>query len=118
MNEQRPELETLMGLLHHFSPTGMEQECVSFLVGWMRSLGYDKSYVDEVGNAVGIMGKGEKQIVLLGHIDTVNGQLPVKVEDGMVTGRGSVDRGSPTKPHVLQPGGSQSSHPRVVGAAD
>ena len=33
-------------------------------VGQMQSLGYSQAYKDEVGNAIGIMGDGELQIVL------------------------------------------------------
>jgi hypothetical protein len=39
---------------------------VEWLVARMKSLGYDDAFVDEAGNAVGVMGKGTKQVVLLG----------------------------------------------------
>jgi LysW-gamma-L-lysine carboxypeptidase len=51
--------------------------------------------VDEAGNAVGIMGSGPKQIVLLGHIDTVPGEIPIRVDDGILYGRGAVDAKAP-----------------------
>jgi LysW-gamma-L-lysine carboxypeptidase len=41
------------------------------------------------------MGKGAKQVVLLGHIDTVPGEIPVREEDGVLFGRGSVDAKGP-----------------------
>lgn len=35
------------------------------------------------------------QIMLLGHIDTVPGEIPVRIEDGVLHGRGSVDAKGP-----------------------
>jgi LysW-gamma-L-lysine carboxypeptidase len=57
----------------------------------MQVLGYTRAFVDSAGNAVGVMGDGARQLVLLGHIDTVPGQIPVRVESGSLYGRGSVD---------------------------
>src|SRR3546814_5726214 len=51
---------------------------VEWLVGRMRALGYSRASVDEAGNAVGLMGEGERQVMLLGHIDTVPGEIPVR----------------------------------------
>ena len=74
------EFETLVGLVSQYSPSGQERGAVEWLVARMKSLGYDNAFVDEAGNAVGVMGKGPKQLVLLGHIDTVPGEIPVRVE--------------------------------------
>ncbi len=68
---------------------------MEWLVARMKSLGYDDAFIDEAGNAVGVMGKGTKQVVLLGHIDTVPGEISVRVEDGVLYGRGSVDAKGP-----------------------
>ena len=89
------EVETLVGLVRHYSPTGQEGEAVSWLVRRMAELGFTKSFVDEVGNAIGVMGQGERKAVLLGHIDTVPGEIPVRVEDGQLHGRGAVDAKGP-----------------------
>jgi LysW-gamma-L-lysine carboxypeptidase len=61
----------------------------------MKDSGYDRAFADGVGNAVGIMGHGPRQVVLLGHIDTVEGEIPVRVEDDILYGRGSVDAKGP-----------------------
>ena len=90
-----PEFETLIGLVRHYSPTGQESEAVSWLARRMAELGFTKSYVDEVGNAIGVMGEGERKGVLLGHIDTVPGEIPVRLEGGMLHGRGTVDAKGP-----------------------
>lgn len=86
---------TLTGLVGHYSPSGQETQAVNWLVSRMQSLGYQEAYVDKAGNAVGVMGDGPRQVVLLGHIDTVPGQIPVRVEDGLLYGRGSVDAKGP-----------------------
>jgi len=90
-----PELETLYGLVSHFSPTGAERPAADWLAARCQQLGYRRAYVDEVGNAVALMGSGPRQIVLLGHIDTVPGEIPVRLEDGVLYGRGSVDAKGP-----------------------
>ena len=81
-NDYPPEFETLIGLVRHYSPTGQESEAVSWLVRRMAGLGFTKSYVDDVGNAIGVMGAGESKGVLLGHIDTVPGEIPVRLRMG------------------------------------
>lgn len=68
-----------------------EAEASQFLVNWMRDNDYDEAFVDEAGNAVGIIGNGEREIVLLGHIDTFSGNPPVKIEGRKLYGRGAVD---------------------------
>lgn len=92
-NYQPP--ETLVGLVSQYSPSGQERDAVEWLVARMKSLGYDKAFIDEAGNVVGVMGKGTRQIVLLGHIDTVPGEVAVRVEDNILYGRGSVDAKGP-----------------------
>ena len=78
---------TLIGLVSQYSPSGQERGAVEWLVARMKSLGYGDAFIDEAGNAVGVMGKGTKQVVLLGHIDTVPGEISVRVEDGVLYGR-------------------------------
>jgi len=64
------------------------------LVMRMGELGFN-AHLDAAGNAVGWIGTdpahAERTIVLLGHMDTVPGNIPVRVEDGLLYGRGSVD---------------------------
>src|SRR5690242_16973102 len=75
------------------SVSGQERAVAQFLVDAMAQLGFH-SYVDEAGNAVGEAGEGST-VVLLGHIDTVPGEVPVRVEDGKLYGRGTVDAKGP-----------------------
>ena len=87
--------ETLIGLVSQYSPSGLERGAAEWLVARMKVLGFGKAFIDEAGNAVGVMGSGPKQVVLLGHIDTVPGEILVHVDDGVLYGRGSVDAKGP-----------------------
>lgn len=100
------DIDTLFGLVSRYSPSGQECEAVEWLVRRMRSLSYRDAFVDEAGNAVGIMGNGPRQVVLLGHIDTVPGEIPVSLVlpsppaplplgEGSLYGRGTVDAKGP-----------------------
>ncbi len=92
--------QTLIELVQQYSPSGQEENAVNYLIQRMKHLGFDKAYKDEVGNAVGVMGEGEKQVVLLGHIDTVPGKIDVQIvgatdQSPLLYGRGSVDAKGP-----------------------
>lgn len=75
------------------SVSTQESTLAHVLVAEMTRLGFE-SFVDEAGNAVGIMGAGP-DVVLLGHIDTVPGEIPVRIENGNLYGRGAVDAKGP-----------------------
>lgn len=86
---------TLLGLLERYSPSGQEGSAADFLVERMAQIGFTDAFKDEVGNAIGVMGGGGTEIVLLGHIDTVPGEIPVRQEGDLLFGRGSVDAKGP-----------------------
>ncbi len=67
-----------------------ERAAAEYFVAEMNILGF-RTFVDEVGNAVGMLGDGPRDIVLLGHIDTFHGYIEPRIEDGKLYGRGSVD---------------------------
>jgi LysW-gamma-L-lysine carboxypeptidase len=93
-------VEMLRNLVAIESLSGQEGEAAAYLAGWMAEHGFAAS-VDEAGNAIGVLDGGPdaggqvQEIVLLGHIDTVPGRLPVRIEDGKLFGRGSVDAKGP-----------------------
>jgi LysW-gamma-L-lysine carboxypeptidase len=88
------QIELLHGLVSIPSLSFEEADAVRYLVDWMAARGFD-ARIDEIGNAVGTVGQGERHIVLLGHIDTVPGEIPVQIEDGVLWGRGAVDAKGP-----------------------
>ncbi len=88
------EVDLLEGLLRRYSPTLQEAETVSYLVAQMQAAGFD-ACVDEVGNAVGVLGDGPREIMMLGHIDTVPGFIDVRREEDQLYGRGAVDAKGP-----------------------
>ena len=88
------EMALLEGLLHRYSPTFQEAEAVNYLVAQMSTAGFE-ACVDEVGNAVGIIGDGPREVMMLGHIDTVPGFIEVRREDDRLYGRGAVDAKGP-----------------------
>lgn len=73
------------------SLSGQERAVAEFLCAAMRERGFDHAFIDEAGNAVGVIGNGARQMVLLGHMDTVGGEVPVRYENGALYGRGTVD---------------------------
>jgi LysW-gamma-L-lysine carboxypeptidase len=84
------------------SPSGQEDAVAEYLVRQMAALGF-RARRDEVGNVVGTLGdaEAERAILLLGHIDTVPGLVPVRWEGDWLYGRGSVDAKGPLAAFVL-----------------
>jgi [amino group carrier protein]-lysine/ornithine hydrolase len=76
------------------SPSGDEGEVASVVIAEMKSRGF-VAREDGIGNALGTVGHGTKSIYLIGHLDTVPGDLTVRVDDGKLYGRGSVDAKGP-----------------------
>ncbi|MEP7003094.1 MAG: [LysW]-lysine hydrolase [Chloroflexota bacterium] len=71
-----------------------ERDAVEWLVDRMRERGFRAS-IDAAGDAVGEIGEGPTHVVLFGHIDTVPGEISVRIEDGELVGRGAVDAKGP-----------------------
>jgi len=81
-------------MLDHYSPTGEEAAVATYLVARFAEAGLPAE-CDAVGNFVGTAGDGPIEVVLLGHIDTVPGEIPVEERDGKLWGRGAVDAKGP-----------------------
>ena len=97
MTGQNEAIALLHGLVAIPSLSRQESRATAWLVEQMAALGYTQAYVDAAGNAVGEIGAADaaRTVILLGHIDTVPGNIPVRIEDGLLYGRGSVDAKGP-----------------------
>lgn len=92
MNDQSVQL--LTNLLGIYSPSGKEEVISDFLVEEMKKLGF-KVRKDGIGNVIGEVGDGNPIILLCGHMDTVAGNIPLRVEKGKIYARGAVDAKGP-----------------------
>jgi LysW-gamma-L-lysine carboxypeptidase len=88
------DVELLRRLVEISSLSDHERPAVVELCRQMEARGF-RTKIDAAGNAIGTVGTGTRQIVLLGHIDTVPGHIPVRIENGELWGRGAVDAKGP-----------------------
>ena len=98
----RVEIELVRGLVAVPSLSRHEAAASGWLADQMAARGLERCHVDGALNAVGELGDpaASRLVVLLGHIDTVPGNIPVRIEDdgsphGILHGRGSVDAKGP-----------------------
>lgn len=92
--QDQADIELLRALVAIPSLSYEERDAVQYLRGVMQSRGFE--LIDSTaGSAIGRVGSGERHIVLLGHIDTVPGHIPVEIVDGVLWGRGAVDAKGP-----------------------
>jgi [amino group carrier protein]-lysine/ornithine hydrolase len=83
-------------LLRTPSVTGSTAAAAARLVESTQAAGFD-SHIDGAGNVVMRWGDGAatSDVLLLGHLDTVPGHIPVRLHAGRLYGRGSVDAKAP-----------------------
>ncbi|MGH2509193.1 MAG: acetylornithine/succinylornithine family transaminase, partial [Ktedonobacteraceae bacterium] len=94
--EIQPEVALLHGMLRIPSYSGAEGTLARYLVEQASTLGLT-AHLDEVGNFVASTGleSAEPPVILLGHMDTVRGVVPIRYEEGRLYGRGAVDAKGP-----------------------
>ena len=94
------EAAALERLVRRYSPSGHETPAVREFCRVASELGY-ATRVDGAGNGIARRGRGHPRVVFLGHIDTVDGRLPVRRRAGRLYGRGSVDAKGPLAAALL-----------------
>ena len=87
-------IELLEGMLAIPSPSTQERPLGQWLVARLRGMGF-AARSDEAGNVVAYWGGGPREVMLLGHIDTVPGFIPVRRDGNRLFGRGAVDAKGP-----------------------
>ncbi|MFZ0514238.1 MAG: M20/M25/M40 family metallo-hydrolase [Candidatus Nitrosopolaris sp.] len=85
-------VEFLLRTLQLYTPSRSEASLANMLKETcVNELGFEQAHIDSVGNVIAIKGTGDPKIMLCGHMDTVPGEIPVKVKDGYIYGRGASD---------------------------
>src|SRR5207248_1575975 len=122
--ETRVATESGMELLEEMvsipSFSTQERELGQWLVARLRAMGFAASR-DEAGNVVAFWGSGPREVMLLGHMDTVAGFIPVRREGNRLFGRGAVDAKGPLAAAITavarQPAGAGCRF-TVIGAVE
>ncbi len=94
MISSEEKVEFLVKLVELYSPTGKESPVASYLLESFESFGIE-AYLDSAGNVIAEKRGNGPRILLAGHMDTVPGRIPVRIENGFLWGRGSVDAKGP-----------------------
>lgn len=89
-------VELLQKSLELYTPSRSEAALANMIKDkCTNELGFEQVSIDNVGNVIASKGTGEPRILLCGHMDTVPGQVPVRIEDGHLYGRGASDAKAP-----------------------
>jgi LysW-gamma-L-lysine carboxypeptidase len=105
-------IEFLREALEHYTPSRAEASLANLIKDkCVNELGFEQVHIDNVGNVIAIKGNGEPKILLCGHMDTVPGQIPVRIEDGFLYGRGASDAKGPLISMLL----AASEFPKQTG---
>ncbi len=89
-------IELLKSALEIYTPSRSEAQLANLIKEkCLDDLGFEKVNIDSVGNVIATKGNGTPRILLCGHMDTVPGQIPVRIDSGFLFGRGASDAKAP-----------------------
>jgi [amino group carrier protein]-lysine/ornithine hydrolase len=94
-------LPLLESMLACSSTSGQEGPLAALMQERMSKMGFDAT-IDQCGNILGEVGDPEgPRIMLIGHLDTVPGDVPLRRDGDLLFGRGAVDAKGPLATMVL-----------------
>jgi [amino group carrier protein]-lysine/ornithine hydrolase len=89
-------IELLRKALEIYTPSRSEGQLANLIKEkCLDDLGFESVSIDSIGNVIATKGSGEPRILLCGHMDTVPGQIPVRINSGFLYGRGASDAKGP-----------------------
>lgn len=91
-DEKRTNL--IVSTVSTYSPSGREAGVSKIIRDYLRDRNLP-ARIDSAGNVICEFGTGAMSVLLCGHMDTVPGELPVKLEAGKIYGRGACDAKGP-----------------------
>ncbi|MEM2759676.1 MAG: M20/M25/M40 family metallo-hydrolase [Nitrososphaerales archaeon] len=110
-------IELLKKALELYTPSRQENSLAKLLSEKAsQELGFENVHIDDVGNVIATKGYGRPKILLCGHMDTVPGQIAVRVSDGFIYGRGASDAKSPLIAMLLAASMAQRAYGTVTFA--
>jgi len=122
------EVVLLQDMLTIPSYSGQERPLAQYLVEQAQQMGL-LAWIDAAGNFIAsthpaAANTGSRPIILLGHMDTVRGYIPVRLENGVLYGRGAVDAKGPlaaflcAAARLVHDAGSFEHPVMVIGAVE
>jgi [amino group carrier protein]-lysine/ornithine hydrolase len=109
-------LDLLRAMLEITSPSYGEGALARYLTDAMGGLGF-KTRLDATGNVIGEIDRGPGPVImLLGHLDTVPGDITVRQEGGRLYGRGAVDAKGPLAAMACAAASAEGFRGRLVVA--
>ena len=86
--EERSDL--VFQVISGYSPSGQESGVAKIIFDYLKKRKMTPR-IDLAGNVICEIGEGDYSLLFCGHLDTVPGELPVKMEGDWVFGRGACD---------------------------
>ena len=122
------EVAMLQDMLTIPSYSGQERPLAQYLVEQARQMGLH-TWIDAAGNFIASTHPAEaniewRPVILLGHMDTVRGYIHVRLENGVLYGRGAVDAKGPlaaflcAAARLVHDAGSFEHPVMVIGAVE
>lgn len=86
--------DLILRIISAYSPSGRESGVAEIISDYLQGKNLAPQ-IDPAGNVICEFGRGQRSILLCGHMDTIPGELPVKLEGGRIFGRGACDAKGP-----------------------